>query len=114
MRTRTDSGIGKLVRGLRVQRQWLGFLMIHKLAATFMQHSLENGCLSFDIVIMRMLGVVLQCACNSRPGDIARSSWYSGKECLLFKDVELKLKPGGKTVQDLEGKVTLRYVKGKK
>lgn len=88
--------------------------MIHKLAANFMQHNLDQGCLSFDGVIMRILGVVLQCACNSRPGDIALSSWYSGNECLLFEDVELKLRNGGTTVQDLEGKVTLKFVKGKK
>lgn len=106
--------LGRLTRGVWHKRQWLGFLMVQKMVTSFAEHHLMHGALSWDIVILRMLAVVLQCACNARPGDIARSDQYSGKEALLFRDVELTLKENGTTVQDVQAKITMRFVKGYK
>jgi hypothetical protein len=85
-----------------------------KMARAFIDDAIVNGCRSWDIKILKLLGVVLQCACASRSGDIARSEGYTGLECLLYEDITLALSPGGSTVQDLRGEVVLKYEKAHK
>jgi hypothetical protein len=103
--------LGKLIRGRWVERQWLGLVMILKLVRAMVEHSLAQGCLSWDIIIVKILGVVLACACNSRSGDVARSDGYTNMEYLQFQHVELTLRTGGTSAQDLRAKVTLKYTK---
>jgi hypothetical protein len=105
--------LGNLTRGLWRQRQWLGFLVIQKMVTEYMLHHLQAGCINFDQVILKILGVVLQCACASRPGDVARTVGYEVTESLRFRDIELVLSQNGATVQALWGKVTLRFTKYK-
>jgi hypothetical protein len=108
--------LGNLTRGLWRRRQWLGFLMIQKLVTEYVSHQLLTGCPNFDTVILRTLGVVLQCACAARPGDVAKTLGYEVYESLRFGDVELVLQQSSTpaTVQHLRGKVTLRFTKNKK
>jgi hypothetical protein len=90
--------------------------MIQKLVTKYVSHQLLTGCGNFDTVILRTLGVVLQCACAARPGDVAKTLGYQVNESLRFGDVELVLPQSStpSTVQNLRRKVTLRFTKNKK
>ena len=46
---------------------------------------LTNGVSSWDNHFQQLLGLVMQCSINSRAGDIARSSKYTGMEVMLWK-----------------------------
>jgi hypothetical protein len=90
--------------------------------ARYLQDALDNGTRFWDQTFSRILGPLIQIACNSRPGDIARSLDYTGNECLCWKDVELQVKDGNRdgmtqtppTVDDLVLQLRLRFYKGKK
>lgn len=107
---------GLLVRGNWRKRQWLGFKVIQRMAHAFLESSLTDGCLMWDRVMLKLLGVVLQSSCASRSGDIARSTLYTGMECLCWKHVELTLTDREEplSVQKLSLKFTLEFTKGHK
>ncbi|KAK7924686.1 hypothetical protein PG985_006740 [Apiospora marii] len=102
------------------KRQWLGFQVIKKMASTWLETAIKEGCLSWDHVLIKLLGVLLQASCSSRSGDIARTTLYKGTECLCYKYLELKFKPGSRQAGDLDDvqkltlKATLEYTKGNK
>ncbi|KAK4560928.1 hypothetical protein LTR86_004883 [Recurvomyces mirabilis] len=109
---------GKLIRGRWRKKQWIGFKTIHKLSSTWIQRAIDEGTRSWDIVMLRLLGVLLQASCSSRSGDIARSHYYEGLECLCYKHLELKLKqrqgPLLNGVQNLTLTIALEFTKGHK
>jgi hypothetical protein len=82
----------------------------------YVSHQLLTGCVNFDTVILRTLGVVLQCACAARPSDIIKTLGYEVYKSLRFGNVELVLQQNSipATVQHLREKVTLRFTKNKK
>lgn len=91
--------------------------MIRRMAQTWLDRALNEGCLSWDRTLLKLLGVLLQASCSSRSGDIARSSLYEGFECLCYKHLELSVKDRKKpldSVQNLTLKVTLEFMKGSK
>ena len=104
-----------LTKGKWFRKVWLGFLVVQRLAYCWVERALADGCLSWDRVLLKLLSILLQSACAARSGDVGRSKLYTGPQCLCFKDVELVL--GSQepvSVQNLSGKVTLRFTKGKK
>lgn len=107
-----------LVKGRWFKKQWFGFRIVEKLANTWIEKSLVDGCLSWDTVLLKLLSVLLMAGLAARCGDITRSALYQGTEFLTFRDVEITLSSqlGDKapSVQDLRGKFTLKYTKGKK
>ncbi|KIX03167.1 uncharacterized protein Z518_06718 [Rhinocladiella mackenziei CBS 650.93] len=105
---------GKLSKGYWREKQWAGFMIFQKLVSDYMRSALLNGCNTWDIVILRLLGVALQVACSSRPGDVARTHGYDGLECLTWENVELTADENATSVQQLRAKLTLRFAKGQK
>lgn len=106
---------GNLVKGRTVARQWLGFVTLSKMVHAYLSAAAERGTRCWDSVVLRTVGVLLQSACASRNGDIARSDCYKGDEHLAWGDVELTLRPCEEpSIQDLRGKITLRFCKGEK
>ncbi|KAF2221497.1 hypothetical protein BDZ85DRAFT_320676 [Elsinoe ampelina] len=105
-----------LVRGTWFKRQWLGYKVIHRISEVWIDRALAEGCLSWDRVLLKLLGVVLQASCACRSGDIARSSLYTGMECLCWEHLSLTFKDNKRTgsVDDLSLKVTLEFTKGHK
>lgn len=107
-----------LVKGRWHKKKWLGFLVLEKLACIWIEKGLSAGCLSWDRVILKLLGIILQSSLSARCGDVARSKLYTGMECLCYGDVELTLAPQREqeplSVQHLSAKFTLRYRKGRK
>jgi hypothetical protein len=87
------------------------------MARSWLEKSLADGCGSWDKVLLKLLSVVLMSACAARAGDVLRTVGYEGPIAMCWKDVELVLNPVGDrppSVQDLRGKFTLRFTKGRK
>lgn len=104
---------GLLTRGRWRKRQWLGFNMVLKMCTAYVTSAIEDGCVSWDIVVHRWLSIVLMCSLGSRSGDIARSSRYQGLECLLLEHITLTLE-GGDKFHNLEASVELAFTKTNK
>ena len=109
---------GLLVKGQWFKKLWLGFLVVKKLATCWIETALADGCLSWDRVLLKLLGNILQSALAARAGDVARSMLYTGCQYLAYEHIELKLESpdmdGPFSVQQLRGRFTLKYRKGKK
>jgi hypothetical protein len=88
------------------------------MARAWLEKSITDGCSSWDKVLLKLLGLVLMSAVAGRAGDVSRSEGYKGTETLCWGDIELQLSPDLKdrspSVQDLRGKLTLRFTKYKK
>jgi hypothetical protein len=87
------------------------------MARSWLEKSLADGCGSWDKVLLKLLCVVLMSACAARAGDVLRTAGYEGPIAMCWEDVELVLdlvadRPP--SVQDLRGKFTLRFTKGRK
>jgi hypothetical protein len=109
---------GVLFKGRWFKKQWVGFLVVQRLAENWLEKNIAEGCLSWDRVLYKLLGIILQSALAARCGDIARSSLYQAMECVCYEDIELTLAPqlsqGQLSVQQLTGTFKMRYTKGKK
>jgi hypothetical protein len=81
---------GDLTRGTWAAKQWLGFVTVSRMVDNYISMGLEHGVRSWDEVVLRIFGVLLQTACVSRTGDIyfAPSDMYDGDEDLAWNDVE--------------------------
>jgi hypothetical protein len=60
---------GKLLRGKWSKGQWLGVV----LARAWLQTALDNGCLSWDVQISRLLSLSLVVGLACRGGEVALS-----------------------------------------
>jgi hypothetical protein len=102
---------GVLIKGTWEKRRRIGFHTVLALGDAFLQSGLDEGCLSWDILLSKQLSVVLIAACACRVGDISRTVLYTGTEYLTFKDIVLSFGSGDQP-NDLSMDVTLRAVKG--
>jgi len=87
------------------------------MARSWLEKSLADGCGSWDKVLLKLLSIVLMSACAAQAGDILRTGGYEGPIAMCWEDVELVLDPVEDrlpSVQDLRGKFTLRFTKGRK
>lgn len=73
-------------------------------------HDLASGTKSWDVTIWNILALALQSATGARGGDLVRSTGYTGREYLAWKDVTLELQEDDTFVMI----VKLRYCKGAK
>jgi hypothetical protein len=104
---------GVLINGLWEKRRRIGFHTILILGDAFLKSGLEEGCLSWDTLLSKLLSVVLIAACACRSGDAARTSLYTSTKYLAFRDIVLRFGAGDQP-NDLSMDVTLRAVKGYK
>ncbi|KAK9236322.1 hypothetical protein V1525DRAFT_433883 [Lipomyces kononenkoae] len=103
---------GKLLRGKWSKDEWLGIVLFEKMARAWLQAALDQGCLSWDVQISKLLSVSLVVALACRGGEVTVSSGYT-TECLKWRHVELKLAGNG-TVNDIEATIIICFEKGKK
>jgi hypothetical protein len=61
------------------EKQWLGIRLIERCVTALLKDALENGTLSWDVVICRAASLILV-SCLSRAGDVALSAHYTGKQ----------------------------------
>ena len=105
---------GKLVRSRRREKlQWLGISIVEKMLRCWFQAALDDGCLSWDVIIHKALTVVLQSALGCRGGEIAMSRGYTA-QYMRWNDLEMKLVPGKNTLEDIQLTICLKYEKTKK
>jgi hypothetical protein len=105
---------GKLARGRKRERyEWIGMNLVEKMSRSWLQTALDDGCLSWDIIIHKALGVVLQASLVCRGGEIARSKNYI-VEYMQWSHLEMKLAEGENTIDGVQLDVCLKFEKGKK
>lgn len=107
-----------LIKGRWHKKVWFGIRVVERMGNCWIEKSLADGCISWDRVLLKLLSVVLMSALAARCGDIARAHLYKEMECLCWANMELTLSSDygdrAPSVQDLRGKFTLRFLKGKK
>lgn len=108
---------GLLVRGAWRSSQWLGFKVIHRISQVWIERALKEGTRTWDDVLIKLLGLLLQASCGSRAGDVTRSAMYTGVEYLRWRHLKLKFKDRQQpmdTVQNLTLTIELEFTKGHK
>lgn len=91
--TQAEKDVG-VTRGRWNKHVWLGFAILSHLVRNFLQHSLDNGALTFDIVIAKCLSMVLISSLGARVGDVARSPGYNGSEYMKYRNIDSFILPG--------------------
>ncbi len=108
------SAEGKLLRGRRRKKfEWIGVSIVEKMSRCWLQAALDDGCLSWDIIIHKALTVVLQSALACRGGEISRSKGYT-VEYMRWSHLVMKLPPGENTLDDVQLTCLLKFEKTKK
>jgi hypothetical protein len=103
----------KVFRGSWRKRQWLGVNLLEKMSRAWLQAALDDGCLSWDVQLHKLLSIVLLSALGCRTGEVSLTGRYE-VEYMRWKHIELKLAAGRHTVDDLEAEITLSFEKAKK
>ncbi|KPM36938.1 hypothetical protein AK830_g9628 [Neonectria ditissima] len=91
---------------------WITSDVVRTMCMAMMQDALDNGVLSWDNTISRVMYLCFQTALAARMGDITRSGHYTSDECLSFKDVKIRLRTMNDGKERLWAVITLRYIKG--
>lgn len=121
---------GKITNDPSREKQWLGAHVIGGMAKAILMDAVDNGTLSWDVTICRVLSIVLISALCTRSGDVAQTTLYGPKAgevadadvssrifdlmiCMKFKHVVIKLviKDG---VERLAAQFEIAYEKGVK
>ena len=108
---------GRSAKGVWKRRQYVGFMMISRIAEAWLQYYLNNGINSWDLALCRLMSVLLVSCTAARAGDIARSQCYEGLECLKWEDIHLFIDDSDPTllpIDALQMHMTLRYTKNRK
>lgn len=102
----------KLLRGKWSKTQWLGVALLEKMARAWLQSALDQGCLSWDVQLSKLLSISLVVALCCRAGEVSLSRGYT-EEFLRWEHVQLKV-CGGSTLDHLEATVEICFEKHKK
>lgn len=103
---------GRLLHGRWTKNNWLGTVILEKMARTWLQTALREGTVSWDTHLHKLLSIVLMCSLSCRSGDIGLTAGYKN-EFLKWSHVEIKL-CGEKKLENLEALIVLKYEKDKK
>jgi hypothetical protein len=126
------------------EKQWLGIRLVERCVTALLKDALENGTLSWDVVICRAASLILVSSLG-RSGDVTVSSGYAGKQlkqaqayiamsarhvidgaaqgsvfnellCLKFEDVSISIKEGEPTALGVSflARFNMRQDKGQK
>ena len=104
---------GKLFKGRKMERRWVGFALCQRLLQEFVGFALQHGCLSWDVIISQTLSIALMTALDCRGGDILRAKRTTKDQVLKFSAIKLCL-DGGTTIDHLLAYCVIEYEKGKK
>jgi predicted small metal-binding protein len=112
----------KITKDPTREAQWLTARLMTQLNRALLSHAIQYGVLDWSIVVQKCLGLALQAACSCRVGDASVSRYYEDNECLVYKDVQLRVTIDAQVPTDaalldrvsFEAKITMRYTKGRK
>jgi hypothetical protein len=104
---------GKLTMERKRKPHWIGFHDLRRIMNTFIREGLEWGVQSWDARLTRVLGLVLQCALNCGPGDIAQSPDCEEDvaSCLQWADVHVQL-IGGESFDHTVAQIGIKAQQG--
>jgi hypothetical protein len=106
---------GKVTMDPTWERNWAGAVVVQKLTSSLVNQAFEEGTMTWDITISRCLSIVLVAAVGARSGDVTVAPLdRHALPYLAYKDVVLRMKKGGSTIDDLHAVLTLRNEKGDK
>lgn len=97
-----------------LERLWVGTFAICRLVKALMQDALTNGTRSWDVLLCRVLSLTLASALVARAGDATRSVAYSGKQCICYKHVTIKVATGEDGSPTFYGLIKMAFCKGMK
>ncbi|KAH6990657.1 hypothetical protein BKA56DRAFT_213306 [Ilyonectria sp. MPI-CAGE-AT-0026] len=72
-------------------KQWITTDAIGSIVKAMLQDGLQNGTLSWDVLIMKTLSLLLQCILSAKTGDLRESYDYEEYECLYWKDIHVQM-----------------------
>ncbi|CAO2652010.1 Nn.00g002930.m01.CDS01 [Neocucurbitaria sp. VM-36] len=112
----------KITKESAREAQWLTTRAMTFLNRALLVQAIRFGVPDWSIVVQKCLGLALQSACSCRVGDASVSRYYEDNECLVYKDIQLKVTldptiPSEYPLLDrvsFEAKITMRHTKGKK
>ncbi|KAF5872684.1 putative zinc finger x-linked protein [Botrytis fragariae] len=108
---------GRLTVGNWSERIKVGVSTLSYMVKTWFKYYIQNGTISWDIVLYKAMSVVIVGALACRVGDVARSSLSYAMEYIRYRDIEIAISSATlEPVQwrDLEAKFTLRFTKFKR
>ena len=90
-------------------------MTVARMARAWLDHHDRNGTVNWDIPLMCLLGIVLITSLGARGGDVARASYYVGREFLQWGHITLYLLDGKPPrAENLKAVVRVHYAKGHK
>ncbi|KAK4992311.1 hypothetical protein LTR66_006324 [Elasticomyces elasticus] len=116
---------GKISKELKHEPQWITARVMAHFVRALLQYTIQHGTGDWSLVVQKCLGMALQAALSCRSGDVARTAMYDNTECLLYRDIELKVthnaEPSAAEAETplldrvtFHAKVTLKHTKGHK
>ncbi len=103
---------GLLTKEPKRHKQWVGVVIVRKLASAIFEHALSKGTRCWDVTVSRTLSLVLVSCLNSRPGDVLLSNMNENEyPCMIYRDIHMNLAEGS-TLENLVGRFTIRNGKG--
>ncbi|RSL88221.1 hypothetical protein CDV31_016100 [Fusarium ambrosium] len=82
---------GILTKEVIREKHWITSDMIDMMLRAMLQDGIQNGTLSWGVLIMKALSLLLQCVVGARAGEIRRSHQYQGLECLRWEHIYIVL-----------------------
>lgn len=67
---------GKLFKGVWHPWEWVGFVVLERMVDSWLKTALSQGCLSWDRIILSVLGLVLESSCAACICNIAQLPDY--------------------------------------
>lgn len=80
----------------------------------FVEHQLEKGCTSQDVIVAKCLSITLVSTLSYRARDIALTVGYTSNEYLQYRYIELTINSHTADFYNIRATITLKSVKGYK
>lgn len=82
---------GKITKVPVWEAEWLTARLVALFNRSLLTQAIKFGVTDWSIVFQRCLGLTLQSTCTCRSGEASVGRYYEDHECLLYKDVLLKV-----------------------
>lgn len=103
---------GLLTKEPAREHHWVGVAIVRRLTKALLQDALNDGTVSWDVVISKVLSLVLVASLTARSGDVLASRLNDNpRPAVFFEDLVVKL-VGGDKVENLVARITIRNEKG--
>ena len=84
------------------------------LSKSLLEYYYQEGVLTWDSPLGKLMSLVLVSSLGARPGDVAKSVGWTDSETMQYSDIELELENRQPVWNRIRATVTMRYTKGAK